>query len=70
MSISTPPAGSAEGSVSGYFDALAYHEYSFPNLPTIAPIQAIHNVMVANGDGSNQICSPRPVLRPAPGPTP
>ncbi|MGB8405362.1 MAG: Ig-like domain-containing protein [Mycobacterium sp.] len=39
----------------GYFDALAYHWYAFPNLPTITPLAQIYNVMVANGDARKQI---------------
>lgn len=39
----------------GYFDALAYHWYAFPNLPTITPLAQIYKVMVANGDAGKQI---------------
>jgi polysaccharide biosynthesis protein PslG len=39
----------------GYFDALGLHPYAFPFLPTMDPITAVHNVMVANGDGNKQI---------------
>lgn len=38
-----------------YFDALNYHLYAFPNLPTIDPVAAIHEVMVANGDADKKI---------------
>lgn len=39
----------------GYFDALNYHHYAFPNIPTVDPLAAIHAVMVANGDGHKKI---------------
>jgi polysaccharide biosynthesis protein PslG len=39
----------------GYFDALAYHQYAFPTVPTLNPVAAIHDVMVANGDGDKKI---------------
>lgn len=39
----------------GYFDALALHPYSFPQFPTLNSIEAVHDVMVANGDGAKQI---------------
>lgn len=39
----------------GYFDALNYHLYGFPNLPTIDPVAAIREVMVANGDAEKKI---------------
>jgi hypothetical protein len=48
----------------GYFDALSYHPYFYnrsfsqgttnPNLP-INQVKAIHDLMVANGDGNKQI---------------
>lgn len=39
----------------GYFDALNYHHYAFPHIPTVDPLAAIHGVMVANGDGHKKI---------------
>lgn len=39
----------------GYFDALAYHWYAFPSLPTMTPLAQIYSVMVANGDAAKQI---------------
>lgn len=39
----------------GYFDALALHPYTFPQFPTLTSISAVHDVMVANGDGAKQI---------------
>lgn len=39
----------------GYFDALAMHPYTFPQLPSLAPVEAVHNLMTAYGDGAKQI---------------
>lgn len=39
----------------GYFDEMAYHDYFQPYPVIVDPLTAIHNVMVANGDGNRQI---------------
>ncbi|MGB0970748.1 MAG: Ig-like domain-containing protein, partial [Mycobacterium sp.] len=39
----------------GYFDAISMHPYSFPQLPTIDSVKAVHDVMTANGDGDKKV---------------
>lgn len=39
----------------GYFDALSMHPYSFPYLPTLDSVKAVHDVMTANGDGDKKV---------------
>ena len=39
----------------GYFDAISMHPYSFPQLPTIDSVKAVHDVMAANGDGDKKV---------------
>lgn len=39
----------------GYFDEMTYHDYFQPWPVVIDPLAAIHDVMVANGDGGKQI---------------
>lgn len=39
----------------GYFDALGVHPYYWPAVPNMNAIAAMHDVMVANGDGDKQI---------------
>lgn len=39
----------------GYFDAVALHPYSFPQLPSLDSVTAVHDVMTAYGDGAKKI---------------
>lgn len=39
----------------GSFDAIAMHPYGFPQLPSLTSVEAVYNVMAANGDGAKQI---------------